>query len=63
MEKFIKVLNPDDAQKLIDLGFRYIPETMNGEPVYSFFFSEELMTFANQNLAAHSFLLSSKITF
>ena len=35
-KNLIKVLNQDKAQELINLGFKYITETMNGEKIHSF---------------------------
>ena len=62
-ENLIKVLNQDKAQMLIDLGFKYIKETMNQQTVHSFFVSEELLKYVNQNLDKHDFLLTNKMTF
>lgn len=62
-EKLIKVLNQDKAQMLINLGFKYIKETMNQQTVHSFFMSEELLKYVNQNLDKHDFLLTNKMTF
>ena len=41
-KNFIKVLNQDKAQELINLGFKYTTETMNGNTVHSFFMLVEL---------------------
>lgn len=62
-ENLIKVLNQDKAQTLIDLGFKYIKETMNQKTVHSFFVSEDLVKYVNQNFDKHDFLLTSKMTF
>lgn len=62
-ENLIKVLNQDKAQMLINLGFKYIKETMNQQTVHSFFVSEELLKYVNQNLDKHDFLLTNKMTF
>lgn len=62
-KNLIKVLNQDKAQMLIDLGFKYIKETMNQQTVHSFFVSEELLKYVNQNLDKHDFLLTNKMTF
>lgn len=62
-ENLIKVLNQDKAQMLINLGFKYIKETMNQQMVHSFFVSEELLKYVNQNFDKHDFLLTNKMTF
>lgn len=62
-ENLIKVLNQDKAQTLINLGFKYIKETMNQQTVHSFFVSEELLKYVNQNFDKHDFLLANKMTF
>lgn len=65
MEKnLIKVLNQDKANLLIAKGFKYITETVNGnQTVYSFFVSEELLSYANKNFDKRDFFLSNKVTF
>ena len=62
-ENLIKVLNQDKAQMLINLGFKYIKETMNQQTVHSFFVSEELLKYVNQNFDKRDFLLTNKMTF
>ena len=62
-KNLIKVLNQDKAQELINLGFKYTTETMNGKTVYSFFMSEELRNYINSNFSKQDFLLSNKLTF
>ena len=62
-KNLIKVLNQDKAQELINLGFKYITETMNGEKIHSFFMSEELQNYVNSYFAMKDFLLSNKLTF
>lgn len=66
MEKnknLIKVLDQDKANQLIALGFKYTTETMNGSTIYSFFVSEELLSYINKNFDKRDFLLSNKMTF
>ena len=62
-KNFIKVFNQDKAQELVNLGFKYITETMNGQKVHCFFLSEELMEHINKNFSKKDFLLSNKLTF
>ena len=64
MDKYlIKVLNQDKAQELINLGFKYTTETMNGKKIHSFFMSEELQNYVNSYFSMKDFLLSNKLTF
>ena len=62
-KNLIKVLNQDKAQELINLGFKYITETMNGEKIHSFFMSEELQNYVNSYFSMKDFLLSNKLPF
>ena len=62
-KNLIKVLNQDKAQELINLGFKYTMETMNGKTVHSFFMSEELRNYINSNFSKQDFLLSNKLCF
>ena len=62
-KNFIKVLNQDKAQELINLGFKYTRETMNGKTIHSCFMSEELRKYINSNFSKQDFLLSNKLTF
>ena len=62
-KNFIKVLNQDKAQELINLGFKYTTETANGKTICSFFMSEELRKYININFSKQDFLLSNKLTF
>ena len=62
-KNLIKVLNQDKANELINLGFKYTTETMNGSTIHSFFMSEELREHINKNFSKKDFLLSNKLTF
>ena len=63
-KNFIKVLNQDKANQLIIKGFKYITETVNGnQTIYSFFVSEELLSYVNKNFDKRDFFLSNKMTF
>lgn len=62
-KNLIKVLNQDKAQELVNLGFKYTTEIMNGKTVHSFFMSEELRNYINSNFSKQDFLLSNKLTF
>ena len=45
--KLLKIFNPEKANQLIQLGFKYVTETVNGYIVHSFFVTEELMDYVN----------------
>ena len=63
-KNLIKVLNQDKANQLIIKGFKYITETVNGnQTIYSFFVSEELLSYVNKNFDKRDFFLSNKMTF
>ena len=63
-KNFIKGLNQDKANQLIIKGFKYITETVNGnQTIYSFFVSEELLSYVNKNFDKRDFFLSNKMTF
>ena len=59
----IKVLDQDKAQELINLGFKYTTEIMNGKTVHNFFMSEELKLYLDSNFSKKDFLLSNKLSF
>ena len=59
----IKVLDQDKAQELINLGFKYTTEIMNGKTVHSFFMSEELKLYLDSHFSKKDFLLSNKLSF
>lgn len=61
--KLIKILNQDKAQELIDLGFKYTTESVNGKTVYAFFSSKEIMQYIQSNFSKTDFHLSNKLTF
>lgn len=62
-KNLIKVLDHEKANSLIAMGFKYTIETMNNNTVYSFFVSEELLSFVNKNFDVKDFFLSNKMTF
>lgn len=59
----IKVLNPEKAKELADLGFRYILDSINGESIYAFFVSEELLKYLNSNFDTKDFFLDNMLHF
>lgn len=62
-QNFIKVFDPEKAEMLISLGYKYTLETVNGKTAYSFSMSEELMKYIRDNFARNDFLLSNKLSF
>lgn len=62
-KKLIKVFDQEKAQELINLGYKYISETMNRQTVYSFFTSEDLIVYINKNFNKGDYFYSDKITF
>lgn len=63
MKNLIIVLNPEKAEELSNLGFKYLPQTINGQTVYSFFISEEIMQYVNSHFAKTDFLLHNRLIF
>ena len=52
------------VKEVRNLGFKYITETVNGnQTIYSFFVSEELLSYVNKNFDKRDFFLSNKMTF
>lgn len=62
-QTFIKVLNPTKAQELIDQGFNYIIETVNGKIIHSFFVSKELLDYVCSRFSKEDYLLSNRLTY
>jgi len=63
MKKLIKVLSQEKANELIDLGFNYMLDSVNGKPVHVFFICDELMKHVNTNFTAHDYFLDSGLRF
>ncbi|MBQ0036417.1 MAG: hypothetical protein KBT35_05825 [Firmicutes bacterium] len=64
MEKnLIKVLNPNKAEELAKLGFKYNEERCGDVILYTFFNSEELMKYIHKNFGNNDFLLTNKMNF
>ena len=63
MDKLLKVLNQDKAEELINLGFKYIKESMNEQIVYAFFVSEELNNYVLSNFEANDFFYTNMLCF
>lgn len=64
MEKnLIKVFDSKKAKELGDLGFRYTLDSINGQSVYAFFVSKELLKYINSNLDSKDFFLDNVLHF
>jgi len=61
--KLIKVLNPDKANELINLGFKYTLESINNQTVYAFFVSKELTDYLHSNFDAKDFFYNNMLHF
>jgi len=64
MEKnLIKVFDSKKAEELANLGFRYTLDSINGQSIYAFFFSEELLKYINSNFDSKDFFLDNMLHF
>lgn len=59
----IKIIDPKKAELLSSLGFNYVEEKCGDKCLYTFFSSEELMSYIVKNFDKRDFLLSNKMTF
>lgn len=62
-KKLIKIFNPEKAKELADLGFRYTLDSINGQSVYAFFVSKELLSYINSNFDSKDFFLDNMLHF
>lgn len=64
MEKnLIKVFDSNKAEELANLGFRYTLDSINGQFIYAFFVSEELLKYINSNFDSKDFFLDNMLHF
>lgn len=63
MKNFIKVVNPDIANKLAVLGFTYTMEKLNNKCVYVFAYSEDLKKYLQKNYDCKDFWINNKLCF
>ena len=64
MEKnLIKVFDSKKAEKLANLGFRYTLDSINGQSIYAFFVSKELLEYINSNFDSKDFFLDNMLHF
>lgn len=60
----IKVLNPEKAEELSALGFKYTTEKCgDGKTLYAFFNDEKLMMYINRNFSKKDFIMSNRLNF
>ena len=61
--KKIKVFDSKKAKELADLGFRYILDSINGQSVYAFFVSDDLLKYINSHFDSKDFFLDNMLRF
>lgn len=61
--KIIKVFDSKKAKELADLGFRYILDSINGQSVYAFFVSDDLLKYINSHFDSKDFFLDNMLRF
>ena len=61
--KTIKVFDSKKANELADLGFRYILDSINGQSVYAFFVSDDLLKHINSHFDSKDFFLDNMLRF
>ena len=61
--KTIKVFDSKKANELADLGFRYILDSINGQSVYAFFVSDDLLKYINSHFDSKDFFLDNMLRF
>lgn len=60
---FIKIVNPDVAEKLVTEGFSNMKETVSGNQVYVFPATQELLAFINKTFSMADYAVDTKLTF
>lgn len=60
---FIKVLDSLKAENLKKQGFKYTLENYNGETIYIFIATDELLKHVNKNFAKTDYFISRTICF
>jgi len=59
----IKVLNPNIANTLADLGFKYTTETQGEKPLYVFIKSDDLMDKLQSSFSKKDFFIDKTMNF
>ena len=63
MNNLIKVFDSAKAEQLINVGFEYMLESINGQPVYAFCITEELLSYLKNNFAQNDFIVENILRF
>lgn len=63
IKNLIKVFDPNKAEQLAKLGFRYTLERINNQTVYAFFVSEELLEYINSNFDSKDYFINNTLHF
>ncbi len=63
MKNLIKVFDSTKAEKLKEVGFEYMCESINGNPVYAFCVSKELLSYLQNNFEAKDFFFDNTLRF
>ena len=61
--KFIKVLNPIKAKQLENLGFKYTLEKFNGEDLFVFQITDELVKQVQSTFSKNDFFIDKTMNF
>lgn len=62
-QNLIKVINPDKANYLVELGFSYIKEKINNQDVYVFTNNNEVLKHLQSNFDKCDFLVENTLRF
>jgi hypothetical protein len=62
-EKLIKILNPNKANYLINLGFIYTKEQINNQDIYVFVNSPEILKLIQNNFEKCDFFFEKTLYF
>lgn len=63
MSNTILIFDQKKAEFLSTLGFKYIFDSVNGNKVHAFLFSEELLKYVNTHFSNNDFLLNKGLRF
>jgi len=62
-QNLIKVLNPELANELVNLGFSYIKEQINSKDVFCFTFNKEILNYLQNNFNKRDFIFENTLKF
>jgi hypothetical protein len=63
VNEIIKVLNIDKAFELINSGFKYTIEILEGKTIYVFIANDSLIKYINNNFNKHDFFIDKTMNF